>query len=1003
MPYSLLPVAPNPITFANIHEAFGGPGSVSATTYKTYDTRGVYTFVVPCGITSLAALVVGPGGGGAAGTIQNYAYCGYNGGGGGGGGGGAVTYNATFAVSARDNLTITVGQGGTGGTVIYEPVSIYPGNYAIGAPTAGYAASSITGATGGGSMTANPGGAAERYSGKGGTSAAGRVGGTVVQTSNPNGGLTVHGGTGGGGNAAVGTNTCGNWLRGFGGAGTSPTVSWATGYGSFGNGGWGGQARSCWLSYPTCIAHAYCRQDGYPSQYDAGARKGSSGIARGNGGRGGAAGWTLVETSTATAVSNITGYISSNTFYVTSTGTKDFVVSGEIISNITGATAPTPTTAYVLIIGGDNAANYGPYFPSGSDYTPTGNVQRLTKLGTWEVATSPGNADRLATGYNWSSGSLSATPGGVSGGNIDGRLGDELINTGLYNQVRIVNVSVRGAKLANWLSTAASSDYNGGTPLGEDDFVYTANKLYERIQYAVNQSSSKSFTFTHIFYQGGEADATFPGWTTYANYLTQFTQFRTDLNNLGLTFVPKFISKTSLSYWNPGSGNVVTTNNTSTSAQQYIVENYTDVWPGPYTDYYGGTYRWDTPAVHFNGTGFLGVAKDWANAVNAQNVGVTSTSYFVAGSSVTKVYNQMTSVSTLTSLISGTGTTGASVWTMDAPYYVGSVSVPVTFTGNYIKNITTNTIIPPGAGGDGADGFVVIYSDRSTPGAGKTPFYCYYRGGDYVADITANANIPSVAGRGATPIKICQFRGAAGNFSYCYTLAACATAYNFNLYTNVIAAGFVGGRVSANIVINGHLGGAIGGYAYQSGCCWPANNPPKVTITVGTSTGVISGAGSPGYSSSGNGGHGMKLTHNTTIKNYGIIQPGGGGGANSGYNGIYNAGGGAGLPAGTGATLFSGAYPPVCPTGVFDYWFLYAHWKTVWVWGGYGGGWVACGSPSTDGWGGGQRIQDHSQGCAPLSYYHQGYYPGSSIVNYTFAAATYTQGTGASLRGCVSL
>jgi hypothetical protein len=298
----------------------------------------------------------------------------------------------------------------------------------------------------------------------------------------------------------------------------------------------------------------------------------------------------------------------------------------------------------------------------------------------------------------------------------------------------------------------------------------------------------------------------------------------------------------------------------------------------------------------------------------------------------------------------------------------------------------------------------VIYSNRTTPGAGKTPFYCYYRGGDYVSDIPANANIPPVSGRGVTPIKICQFRGAAGTFCYSYTVASCERIYSYNLHDSVVVAGYIGGRVKATIIINGQLGSSgVSGYAYNSGSCWSATNPPDVTLTVGTGTGLISGAGSPGYRSSGQGGNAIKLTHNTTIKNYGIIQAGGGGGANSGYNCVYNAGGGAGLPWGTGANLQAGAYPPVCSTGVFDYWFIYAHWKTEYVWGGYGGGWVVCGSPSTDGYGGGGRQETHNPGSAPLSstYYHLGYPPGISIVNYVYA--TYTQGPGASLRGCITL
>jgi len=285
----------------------------------------------------------------------------------------------------------------------------------------------------------------------------------------------------------------------------------------------------------------------------------------------------------------------------TDSGRTNIVASSSAIT-INDTSIAGPNTAYVLVVGQSNIANYGIYTDS---YTPTGNVQRLTINGTWETAVSPAGANRLATGYNYTGGTASATPGGSSGGNMDGRIGDAIIAGGAYTAVKIVNVAVGGTPIGWWLSTASPTDYYGGVPRGEDNFSYTNTKLYERIQYAATTATTQGFAFTHVLLGIGESDATYPNFTPAATYQSRFAQFKTDLTNLGIT-APIWISQTS--YTLDGNSNV-TTNSTITNAQQVIVDTYSNVYAGPNTDYYADSYRHDH--LHFNTTGLTNIAADW--------------------------------------------------------------------------------------------------------------------------------------------------------------------------------------------------------------------------------------------------------------------------------------------------------------------------------------------------------------------------------------------------------
>ncbi|MEY2986261.1 MAG: hypothetical protein RJB24_490 [Candidatus Parcubacteria bacterium] len=75
---------------------------------QVFTTPGVYSFVVPEGVTKIQSILIGGGGGGG-----HHAYGSFNQGGGGGGGG--LRYGRKISVASGEILTVIVGAGGNGG------------------------------------------------------------------------------------------------------------------------------------------------------------------------------------------------------------------------------------------------------------------------------------------------------------------------------------------------------------------------------------------------------------------------------------------------------------------------------------------------------------------------------------------------------------------------------------------------------------------------------------------------------------------------------------------------------------------------------------------------------------------------------------------------------------------------------------------------------------------------------------------------------------------------
>jgi uncharacterized protein YjbI with pentapeptide repeats len=189
-------------------------------TFTTFTTVGTTNWVVPAGITSVSALIVGGGGGGGRDN-------------GGGGGGGGVIVNTNIAVTPGASMNIVVGSGGAAAAST-STVGSNGGN-------SSFAGLVAVGGGGGGSLFNTVGANGGSAGGRGGGAAASAVSGTVTTTplqgNNGGGSSGGYGGGGGGGSGQVGA-AGGSNLGGKGGDGIANSITTSTVY--YGGGGGGG-------------------------------------------------------------------------------------------------------------------------------------------------------------------------------------------------------------------------------------------------------------------------------------------------------------------------------------------------------------------------------------------------------------------------------------------------------------------------------------------------------------------------------------------------------------------------------------------------------------------------------------------------------------------------------------------------------------------------------------------------------------------------------------------
>jgi len=111
-----------------------------------------------------------------------------------------------------------------------------------------------------------------------------------------------------------------------------------------------------------------------------------------------------------------------------------------------------------------------------------------------------------AAGYS----DAGAPLGGGSGGSYLAELGDNIINSTGYDEVRFVNISVGGSSITQWspdstipFPISATSPQNHV----QDDFNYSTSRLlWERVEYAKNLATTQNFNYNYIFWCQGEAD-----------------------------------------------------------------------------------------------------------------------------------------------------------------------------------------------------------------------------------------------------------------------------------------------------------------------------------------------------------------------------------------------------------------------------------------------------------------------------------------------------------------
>jgi hypothetical protein len=218
-----------------------------------------------------------------------------------------------------------------------------------------------------------------------------------------------------------------------------------------------------------------------------------------------------------------------------------------------------PRTMVALVFGQSNSANHGE-----TPYTPKHNVYNFFE-GKCYVA-----ADPL----------LGATG---NGGSVWSRLGDMLIEEGLYDNVIFVSVGVGGTPIKRWT---------------------TNGDLQRRIFEAYGPLKKKGFRITHMFWHQGEADRN--DRTKKADYIKMFMAMLGDIRKHGID-APIYVAVATMCGSTPESFEIQ-------EAQRELVNTSLKIYPGAFSDEIKSIEdRHD--ACHFSSAGMLKHAAMWLNAV----------------------------------------------------------------------------------------------------------------------------------------------------------------------------------------------------------------------------------------------------------------------------------------------------------------------------------------------------------------------------------------------------
>ena len=218
-----------------------------------------------------------------------------------------------------------------------------------------------------------------------------------------------------------------------------------------------------------------------------------------------------------------------------------------------------PRTMVALVFGQSNSANSG-----AARYTPTHDVYVFYE-GKCYTAADP----------------LFGTSG--NGGTVWSRLGDKLIEAGLYDKVLLVAVGVGGTNIARW------------KPDGD---------LYPRVLDAIASLDSKGIKITHMLWHQGESDNGMH--TKKDDYKNMFMAMLDDIRKHGVD-APIYVAVATRCAAMPEGFEIQ-------QAQRELVNPALKIFPGAYSDeLLSIDDRHD--ACHFSGSGLDKHATLWLNAI----------------------------------------------------------------------------------------------------------------------------------------------------------------------------------------------------------------------------------------------------------------------------------------------------------------------------------------------------------------------------------------------------
>ena len=178
-----------------------------------------------------------------------------------------------------------------------------------------------------------------------------------------------------------------------------------------------------------------------------------------------------------------------------------------------------------------------------------------------------------------------------SGGSVWGRLGDDLVNEGLYRRVLIVPIGIGGTQLAWW------------TPGG---------RLHVRVEKSARMLAEAGIRPTHVLWHQGESDVVAD--TPPNEYVAMFGGLVASLAELGID-APVFPAVATHCYFEDGMrATYAASAERIRGAQASLPERIPNVRPGPDTDaIVGPRFRHD--GCHFNYQGIDAHARLWVRAL----------------------------------------------------------------------------------------------------------------------------------------------------------------------------------------------------------------------------------------------------------------------------------------------------------------------------------------------------------------------------------------------------